>query len=134
MTIDREVNVYVGTQKGNDFVVTDNATVTKPKQVVELKCERSSQKRPEDFRAEFLKDVHKIGTSRISAGYTPAKAYAVAISCTQASHKLLFETEWVELYRETYKRDWPTGMGRVTRVDADVNAGIYIWWCERDID
>jgi len=115
VTIDREVNVYTGTQKENDFVIIDKNDATKPKQVVELKCERGTQT-PSQFKQSFINDITKIKTLPIGAAYKPAKSYAVAISCTDASYKLLFETEWED---------------KVTRVQC--TAGIWIWWYERDI-
>ena len=59
VTIDREVNVYEGTKQENDFVITDKNDASKPKQIVELKCERGTQK-PEEFRKEFQGDIDKI--------------------------------------------------------------------------
>ena len=116
VTIDREVNVYAGTQKENDFVITDKYDATKPKQVIELKCERGTQNATQ-FRQSFVDDIIKINTLPIGVAYKPAKAYAVAISCTDASYKLLFETEWEG--------------NTVHRIEC--TAGIWIWWYERDI-
>ncbi len=117
VTIDREVNVYEGTKKENDFVITDDHDATKPKQIIELKTERGTQTAA-DFRKSFLADITKIQTSPIDAKYKPAQAFAVAISVTEESHKLLFETEWE---RGT----------KVTRVEC--KEGIVIWWYEQDI-
>ncbi|KAL8904708.1 MAG: hypothetical protein Q9171_006953 [Xanthocarpia ochracea] len=117
VTIDREVNVYEGTAKENDFVITDNHDATKPKQIIELKTERGTQT-PTEFKKSFLADIKKIQTSPIDPKYKPAQAFAVAISRTIESHKLLFETEWE---RGT----------KVTRVECKDN--IYIWWYEQDI-
>ncbi|KAL8915791.1 MAG: hypothetical protein Q9172_006660 [Xanthocarpia lactea] len=117
VTIDREVNVYAGTKKENDFVITDNDDATKPKQIIELKTERGTQ-RPTEFKNSFLEDINKIQTSPIDAKYKPAQAFAVAISVTDESHKLLFETEWE---RGT----------KVTRVEC--KEGVFIWWYEQDI-
>ncbi|KAL8730547.1 MAG: hypothetical protein Q9166_004001 [cf. Caloplaca sp. 2 TL-2023] len=116
VTIDREVNVYTGTQKENDFVIIDNTDATKPKQIVELKCERGTQK-PVEFRKSFMNDITKINTLPIGAAYKPAKAYAIAISCTDATHKLLFETEW----------------GGITVKAIECRPGIFTWWYERDV-
>lgn len=117
VTIDREVNVYIGTKKENDFVITDKNDASKPKQVIELKCERGTQTATQ-FRQSFSDDIAKIDNFPIGATYKPAKSYAVAISCTPASYKLLFETEW------------PQGI-KVTRIEC--TSGIWIWWYERDI-
>ncbi|KAL8855488.1 MAG: hypothetical protein Q9178_007870 [Gyalolechia marmorata] len=117
VTIDREVNVYAGTKKENDFVITDNNDPNKPKQIIELKTERGTQT-PADFKKSFLEDITKIRTSPIDAKFKPAQAFAVAISVTDESHKLLFETEW-------------EGGIKVTRVEC--KGGIYIWWYEQDI-
>ncbi|KAL9035865.1 MAG: hypothetical protein Q9180_004621, partial [Flavoplaca navasiana] len=83
VTIDREVNVYTGTRKENDFVVKDNNNVT-PIQIVELKCERGTQSATE-FSQSFKDDIEKINNHPIGTEYKPAKAYATAISCTEAS-------------------------------------------------
>lgn len=117
VTIDREVNVYFATQKENDFVITDNHDPTTPKQVIELKCERGTQTASQ-FRQSFIDDIKKINTTPIALNYRPAKAYAVGISCTNESYKLLFETEWPQDIK-------------VTRVQCP--AGIYLWWYEKDI-
>ena len=116
VTIDREVNVYAGAQKENDFVITDNQDPRKPKQIIELKCERKTQT-PAQFRESFKKDIIRIDTYPISLAYKPARAFAVAISCTDATHELFLMTEW-----EGHK---------VTRVDG--KDGIYIWLYARDV-
>ena len=119
VTIDREVNVYAGTKKENDFVITDDHDATKPKQIIELKTERGTQT-PADFQRSFLADITKIWTSPIDAKYKPAQAFAVAISCTQESHDLLKFTE--------VKEDPGPKIIRV-----ECNKGIYIWWYKKDI-
>ncbi|KAL8796089.1 MAG: hypothetical protein Q9182_007423 [Xanthomendoza sp. 2 TL-2023] len=120
VTIDREVNVYAGTKKENDFVITDNVQPTKPKQIVELKCERGTQTAAQ-FKQSFIDDIQKINSLPIAPAYKPAKAYALGISCTAACHKLMMETEWKNL---GYKVTWTQG---------PAGSNIWMWWYEKDV-
>ncbi|KAL8721811.1 MAG: hypothetical protein Q9181_007628 [Wetmoreana brouardii] len=120
VTIDREVNVYTGTRKENDFVIKDNNNVA-PIQIVELKCERGTQSATE-FRESFKDDIRKINEHPIGTEYKPAKAYAVAISCTE-------DSVWVMRQAQT---EWKHVGIKVTGIECD--AGIWLWFYIKDIE
>ncbi|KAI5210764.1 hypothetical protein AUEXF2481DRAFT_411375 [Aureobasidium subglaciale EXF-2481] len=116
VTIDREVNVYSGTKKENDFVITDKGNPPKPKQIIELKCERGTQSAAQ-FVQSFSDDITKIHNLPINPSYKPAKAYAVAIVCTVLTQQLMINTAW---------------QVKVNRIQCG-QTGILIFWNELDI-
>lgn len=75
VAIDREVNVYEGTRKKNDFVIVEGG---RPHQIIELKCERSSQDEAAFLKA-FAEDCGKIHAGPIKGEYRPADGLAVGI-------------------------------------------------------
>ena len=120
VTIDREVNVYTGTRKENDFVIKDNNNVT-PIQIVELKCERGTQSATELLQS-FKDDIEKINNHPIGTEYKPAKAYATAISCT---------TDSLDKMRQA-QVEWKHEGIKVTGLEC--NSGIWLWYYVKDIE
>ncbi|KAL8780875.1 MAG: hypothetical protein Q9213_006265 [Squamulea squamosa] len=119
VTIDREVNVYTGTRKENDFVIRDKKNVT-PIQIVELKCERGTQEATE-FRDSFKDDIKKIINNPIGTEYKPAKAYAVGISCTENSLWKMRQAQ----------DDWKREGVKITGIEC--KSGIWLWYYIKDI-
>ncbi|KAL8660556.1 MAG: hypothetical protein Q9202_006410, partial [Teloschistes flavicans] len=92
LNIDCEVNVYEGIQRDNDFGITHKNNQVRHKQIIELKSERGTHT-PVQSGQSFTDDVAIINSLPIDAKYRPAQVFVVAITCTDATYELLFETE-----------------------------------------